>query len=404
VECVVWPSASPDLMVLGAILLSVLAFINVQRTIATRARYRWLAASLTAFLAALLVKETALVTVPLVAVIAFLETASGDSRVRRVMVALAPYFGLTLFYFLVRKHILNGLVATVTPIPLREMARTWPNILWFYERHLVIPTRVSLLYDYDLVEHATLWAFWIPLAAVLASLALFGVWAWRHRSPAVAMATCLVVLPVILVLNFRLFNWRDLVHDRYLYTPSAGFFILAAMALWELGSWSAKTIRPPVQRALAAGLLCFLALTTVTQAMPWRSNLLLLGHAVEVAPGNVASEMLLGNEFEGRGNFEEANICYRRVVQLTPAWGPAWFAYGRTLLLTQDPNHAVRSLQHSVALDESPIAFVWLALALDQVGRQQEAEAMLARAAAHDPSMLQVHARIQQNLLVARKN
>jgi hypothetical protein len=73
-------------------------------------------------------------------------------------------------------------------------------------------------------------------------------------------------------------------------------------------------------------------------------------------------------------------------------------------LLTQDPNHAVRSLQHSVALDESPIAFVWLALALDQVGRQQEAEAMLARAAAHDPSMLQVHARIQQNLLVARKN
>ncbi len=408
VESVVWPSGSPELMVLAAMLLSVLAFINVQRTTGTRVRYASLAVSLTAFLAALFVKETALMTVPLLAAIAFLETASGASRFRRVTLALAPYFGITLFYLLVRKQVLHGLVATVTPIRLWDMARTWPNILWFYERHLVMPTHVSLLYDYDLVEHATLGAFWIPLAAVLASLAVCVFWAWRRRSSAaaaaVAVAALLVVLPIFLVLNFRLFNWRDLVHDRYLYTPSAGFCMLAAMAVWDLGSWSAKTIRPSVQRVLAAGLLCFLALTTVTQAMPWRNNLLLLGHAVEVAPGNIAAEMLLGNEFEARGNFEEAKICYTRAVQLTPAWGPAWFAYGRSLLLTRDPNNAVRSLQRAIELDDPPIAFVWLALALDQVGRGQEAQALLARAEAHDPSMVQVHARMQQQLLAAYRN
>jgi hypothetical protein len=401
VECVVWPSASPDLMVLAAMLVSVLSFINSQRARASRARYGWLAASLTAFLAALFVKETAMATVPILAAIAFMETAAVASRVRRITVVLSPYIGLTFFYLLVRKEVLHGLVATVTPIPLREMARTWPNILWFYERHLVMPTRVSLLYDYDLVEHATLGAFWIPLMAVVASLVLFAFWARRNHSPAVAIATLLVVLPIPMVLNFRLFNWRDLVHDRYLYTPSAGFCILAAIALLDLGSRAAKMIGPLIQRALAVGLLCFLALTTVTQAMPWRNNLLLLEHAVEVAPGNIASELLLGNEFEVRGNFEEAKICYTRAVQLTPAWGPAWFAYGRTLLLTRDPNDAIRSLQHAIELDESPIASVWLALALDQVGRPQEAQLLLAKAESRDPSMSQVYARMQRQLLAA---
>jgi hypothetical protein len=400
VESVVWPSASPELMVLAAMLCSLIAFLTSGRTSSSGlARNAWFALSLTAFLVGLFVKETALVTVPLIAAIALLEPHCETSVVRRLTTVLAPYLGVTLFYFFVRYRVLHGLVATVTPTSLWDMARTWPSVLWFYERHLVLPTHASLLYDYDLVPHATLAAFWVPLAAVLATLAVAAFFLWRHRSSAVVIAILMVVLPIFLVLNFRVFYWGDLVHDRYLYTPSAGFCILAAMALSDLGCRLAQMIRPSVQRFLAAGLLSALALTTVAQAQPWKNNLLLLLNAVEVAPGNIAGEILLGNELENRDQFVEAEICYTRAVQLTPAWGPAWFAYGRMLLLTQDPKGAIQSLQHAVDLDDRPIALVWLALAMDQGGRQQEAHSLLARAVAQDPSMVQAYAVVQQKLI-----
>lgn len=401
VESVVWPSASPELMVLAAMLCSLLALLRAKTASPSSARYLWAAISLTAFLAALFVKETALAMVPLVTVIAFLEPSSETSAWRRLRIDVAPYLGITFFYFLVRNRVLHGFVPTVTPTSLLDMARTWPGVLWFYERHLLIPIHPSAIYDYDLVEHATAASFWIPLALVLITVLVTAFFSWRRRSLAVAIAILLVVLPILLVLNFRVFNWGDLVHDRYLYTPSAGFCILAAMALCDLGLWLGRTIRPSVQQFLAAALVFALASATVAQAQPWKNNLLLLLNAVQTAPRNIASEILLGNELENRGDFVEAKICYGRALQLTPSWGPAWFAYGRILLLTRDPQNAIRSLQRAVELDERPIAIVWLALAMDDAGRQQEASALLAKAVALDPSMRQEYIGLQHTLSAA---
>jgi len=401
VESVVWPSASPEVMVLAAILSSLLAFLEAQRTSSSSARYAWRALSLTAFLVALFVKETALATLPLVVAIALMEPDRESSAGRSLAINLVLYLGVALFYLLVRMHVLHGLASTITPTSLLDMARTWPSVLWFYERHLLMPMHTSLLYDYDLVEHITFAAFWIPLATVLATLAVAAFCLRRPCSPAVVIAMLLVVVPILLVLNFRIFNWRDLVHDRYLYTPSAGYCILAATALWNLGRWSAKTVGPTVQRILVAGLLCVMALATATQALPWKNNLLLLRNAVEIAPGNISAQMLLGSELESRGHFPEAEICYARALQLTPAWGPAWFAYGRALLLTRDPENAIRSLRRAVELDERPIELVWLALAMDEVGRQQEAQSLLVRAASEDRTMPQVYEGLQRELIAA---
>ena len=404
VESVVWASASPELMVTAGILCALLAFLIRQASSSRMARYGWRTFSLAAFLAALFVKETALVTLPLVAAIVFFELPGEISTHRRLAAGLAPYVGVALFYFAVRTHVLHGLVATVTPASWLNMARTWPSVLWFYECHLLMPIHTSLLYDYDLVEHATLAAFWIPLAAVLTTLAVSALLLWRHRSLAVTVAALLIVLPVLLVLDFRVFYWRDLVHDRYLYIPSAGLCILAAMALRELGRRFARTISPFAQQLLAAALLCGLALTTIAEAQPWKNNLLLLANAAEIAPRNIAAQIMLGDELESRNNFVEARICYRRALELTPAWAPAWFAYGRTLLLTQDPQGAIQSFERAIRLEDSPIAKVWLALALENVGRHDEARAALSAAVAQDPSMRQAYGDVQNRLRTASRN
>ncbi len=398
VESVVWASASPELMVTAGILCVLLAFLIGQASSPNTARYGWRAFSLAAFLAALFVKETALITLPLVAAIAFLESPSKTSTRCHLAARLAPYVGVALFYFAVRTHVLHGLVATVTPASWLTMARTWPSVLWFYERHLLLPIHTSLLYDYDLVEHATMAAFWIPLAAVLATLAVSAFLLWRHRSLAVTVAALLIVLPVLLVLDFRVFYWGDLVHDRYLYIPSAGFCILAAMALCELGRRFAKTITPLAQQLLAAGLLCGVALTTIAESQPWKNNLLLLAKAAAIAPRNIAAQIMLGDELESRNNFVEARICYQRALELTPAWAPAWFAYGRTLLLTHDPEDAIQSFQRAVRLEDSPIVKVWLASAFENMGRHDDARATLSEAVAQDPSMRQAYVDVQNKL------
>lgn len=405
VESVVWPSASPEVMVLAAILCSLLAFVEfTQRYSSSHLRYFWLVASLVAFLAGLFVKETAIVTVALVAALTVFPSSRPDRPFLRCVLNIVPYLAVTLFYCLIRSRVLRGWLAVVTPTSFADMARTWPGALWFYERHLIFPAHTSVIYDYDLVEHLTWPDFWLPFLAVLVTAVVWGFFLRFRHSVAALIATLLVILPIVLVLNFRVFYWRDLVHDRYLYTPSAGFCLLVAMALWEFSLRSVKVVRPSIQAVLLAGLLCVLALTSVTETLPWKNNLLLMRNAVAVAPTNIAAEKLLGNELETTGRIEEAQVAYGRALQITPSWGPAWFDYGRILLLSQDPTNSIRCLRRAIQLDDVPIERVWLALALESAGQPQQAQIALAEATAADPSMQQTYAVLRRKLVSSAQN
>jgi len=394
VESVVWPSASPEPMALAAILVSLIAF---RRFSASGKGGMWLALSIVALLAGLFVKETAIIVLPVVGVLAFLDPASAMTHSKRAIVV--SFFAVaTVLYLILRGSVLHALTTTITPTSWADMCRTWPNVLWFYARHLVLPIQPSVLYDYDIVQHATVADFWLPLAGVLASAIAIGYVAWKHRSPAALVAVFLLVLPVVLVLNFRVFYWGDLVHDRYLYTPSAGFCLLTAMGIADLGERLGEKVTRPVRWTVAAGLAGMLALVTVVQSQPWRNNLLLMTNAVKIAPRNIAAQMMLGNELESDGYFAAASTCYGRALLITPRWGPVWFSFGRTLLLTNDTPNAIRSLEQAVKLDEQPISLVWLSMALNRAGQSQRAEALLERAEAEDATMRVKFTALEQTL------
>jgi tetratricopeptide (TPR) repeat protein len=112
--------------------------------------------------------------------------------------------------------------------------------------------------------------------------------------------------------------------------------------------------------------------------------------------------MMLGRELESRGYFAAAATCYGRALQITPMWGPVWFSFGRTLLLTNDTPNAIRSLEQAVKLDEQPISLVWLSIALNRAGQSQKAEALLERAEAQDVTMRLKFTALQQALPAAK--
>lgn len=398
VESVVWPSASPEPMALAAILVSLIAF---RRFSASGKGGMWLALSLVALMAGLFVKETAMVVLPIVGALAFLEPVVAMTRAKRAMV-VGSFAVATLLYLLLRDSVLHALTTTITPTSWADMGRTWPDVLWFYVRHLVLPVQPSLLYDYDIIQRVTVTDFWLPLSGVLAFAIAMGYVAWKHRSPAALVAVFLLVLPVVLVLNFRVFYWGDLVHDRYLYTPSAGFCLLAALAMADLGQRLGEKVSRSFRWTVAAVLVGMLAVVTVVQAQPWRNDLLLMTNAVKIAPRNIAAQMMLGRELESRGYFTAAATCYGRALQITPQWGPVWFSFGRTLLLTNDTPNAIRSLEQAVKLDEQPISLVWLSMALNRAGQSQRAEALLERAEAEDATMRLKFTALEQALPAAK--
>ncbi|MGA3212430.1 MAG: tetratricopeptide repeat protein [Terriglobales bacterium] len=76
----------------------------------------------------------------------------------------------------------------------------------------------------------------------------------------------------------------DLVHDRFLYLPSAGLAMLAAVALRRLKGGSTIGGVPLAQLVTVLAVICLMATLTVSHTSQWSSEVALYRNAIEVAP------------------------------------------------------------------------------------------------------------------------
>jgi Flp pilus assembly protein TadD len=274
------------------------------------AGHKWLFLSLACYALSLLSKETALVLCPLIFVYEWRWAAGSrepttdnrqpatDSRspaALRALLVTLPYLAVTGMYLAARFLALWGLAPGATNRSSRaQMLMSLPAVLWFYLRKMIWPLPMSLFYPLRTVTHANLANFAWPLAASVAVLA--GLWIWSRRSAAAGMAAAWMVLPLALpLLATTRFRFYDLVHDRYLYLPSAGLVMLMALAVRRLPSPARPDRRPTTGAAgalpaLQLGCVAVLGIvlggTTIGQAQYWSGSLPLYTHGVEVAPRN----------------------------------------------------------------------------------------------------------------------
>jgi protein O-mannosyl-transferase len=302
-EAVSWVSGVTEPLFAALSLGVILCHIRAREATDPGDRIRWRAASVALFALDIFQKETAIV----VPVLLFAEwwlspdLSSKDrrERVRTAFLGLLPYLYTTVVYIGMRVIALGGFTPHRSVWPWRTMLWTLPSVAWFYLRGLLWPTGFGIFYDLNAVTQPR-WANFVSplLPVVLAAASLL----WIARSSRVAaFAVTLMVVPLLPVLYVRAFSPTDLVHHRYLYVPSAGLALLAALGFLRLSRWSNAA-----SAATLAIVAALLAWGTVQESRPWKDDLTLGARAIAIAPHGITAPSFYGGALYLAGRFSEA--------------------------------------------------------------------------------------------------
>jgi tetratricopeptide (TPR) repeat protein len=411
IEEVAWVSGVTELLLALLLLPSFLCYLKYREPI--RMGHGWLVLSLVLYALAMLAKETALVLPMIVCGYEWIwgrapqasSTAEAvGQRFRTAFSRGAPYLALTALYLPARAIALKGLAHAVAPRPLRTVVLTIPSLLWFYLKQLVWPVGLSAFYDTPEVTDPGFLDFFLP-AVGLVGVGVF-LWAgwrgvrkgaapeWRVREArAIAFAFLWLLLPLILVLNLSMFPETDVAHDRYLYLPSVGFSILAALAWRRINLGRVKLFgQPAVRLGVALALACLLGIGTVTQSVYWHDDLLLYYRGLTVAPHNEIGQRNLVALMSERGQHDVVvKLCLQILRRYPNSWtvnynlGYAYYSLGNL-------EEAQRYLGRAITINQfQGRALFYLGLTRLKLGRVSDAEILIRHALEVQPEARGYH-------------
>ncbi len=412
-EAVAWVAGATEPLLGLFFLSSFLCYLK--RREGGRGRRLWAASSLVLFALALLAKETAIAlpflvlawewifgraageTAPVATVRSTSEQKTPAAMtpplrsLGRLAVVLAPYVALSAAYLALRLRVLKELSHAFTPLPFHTLLLTAPSLLWFYFQHMVWPSGTSAFYDLPYVAAPGLSQFWIPAAAV--AVAALGLAWWSRHSRAIAFASLWMLLPILPVLDVRIFPEGDIVHDRYLYLPSVGLAIIAACALVRLKAALPKWLgQRAIQAAAMIGLALLLGFGAVEQSLSWADDLLLSYRGIRVAPKSVYAVNNLANAMLARGHPDQAIGLYEEALRLRPNFWEPNYNLGLVHYKAGRLEESERYLNRAIQINPfDPREFVCLGFARLEAGRAEEAAALMRRAIELRPDVANSH-------------
>jgi tetratricopeptide (TPR) repeat protein len=395
IEPVAWVSAASDSMVTMFAALAFVAFLkgrDLEHHAARGKKAAWWIASLVLLACALLTKEMAVVFAALVGIYAYLhpreEKASLGKRLLAAAIEAAPYIAVTLAYAVLRRHALPHATGQFDPTHgMIDWARTLPLVMSIYLRQLLVPVGLTGFYYTPYVTGAILSQVVAP-AAVLGAV-FVGLWYWNRHEPnsVVVFAGLWLLVGLAPALYLRNFNNGDFVRDRYLYLPSIGFAILAAMGLRRLPSikgWSAQAVQGCMVLVLCAGYVG----ASIAQQVYWANDLLVLRRGQSLYPENPYTMVGLAKEYSKAGAHDRAIKLARAAVRDHPEFG-----YG-PLALAEAYIHAGRFEEGRVWLDrvnpdyaKSEVGMAEVAGLYGQMGDYDRALALCSEILRKEPNL-----------------
>jgi tetratricopeptide (TPR) repeat protein len=302
-ETVAYISSRSEVLVATFYLLSVLSFIIAATTARAQTRRVHTIALFCWGLAGLACKETALTIAPALLLYDWLLLSGGGWRRSRW-----PLLGVAALPLALGGTVLL-LRAIFNPSPMGEYSATaglgfdrftpWQylmtqfGVIAHYLRLVVLPVGQTFDYDWPLARSLFAPDVFIPLALLIALVAL--AWRLRHREALFTFAvgwTLLVLAPTSSVVPIA-----DLAVERRMYVPLAAITLLAAAWLWDLvrllpAAWRSRS--PWAYATAVTLLLALLAVPTFTRASLWGDAIALHEDGVAKAPGNPRVRLNLG--------------------------------------------------------------------------------------------------------------
>ncbi|MGD1101761.1 MAG: tetratricopeptide repeat protein, partial [Terriglobia bacterium] len=305
--------------------------------------------------------------------------------------AVVPYLALFAIYMVARVISLQGFQNPREEHSFLSMFLTWPSVLWFYLQHLVWPTHLSPFYSREYYSHLDVRNVLLPAIPVLITGA--GLWFWGKRSPKAAVATIWLVVPILPVLNLRAFVEGHLVHDRYLYLPSFGFAMLAALGMRHLRLGPGRLLgQPAVQLGLAGIIGLAMGLEVVQATACYANETTFFTYVTSMSPEGHSSNMDLAGLLGNQGHLDEAIRIYTEIWPTQPDNWDVNYNLGYAYYLTRRLPEADRYLSRAVQIDASrPDAFFYLGLTKLKMGDVNAAAANVQRAVTIRPDADHYH-------------
>ena len=331
IEAVAWISGVNEPLLGIFLISSLLAYVH-SRTDAAGAS-KWKSMSLVLFACALLMKENALVLPALLLVYEWVFGVDwgrplGAKRVlnwcTEAFGQIWPYFVLVALYVVARIYALKGFTHIATPLSTAQLVFTWPALFAFWVRHLIWPAGLSTYYNFPAVLHPTFRNFVLPaIVDVSVGVAIF---AFVRRSRPAAFFAVWLVLPLIPLLNLRVFVANDFAHDRHLYLPSVGLAVLLAMALKKVCRGKPRWLGVPASLVVAVLVLtAAMGYGTVTESFYFKDNLTFYAYNLTRAPHNPDAESNYASTLAEGGQFGPAINAFLDAVNYNPTyWTPTF--------------------------------------------------------------------------------
>jgi len=348
---------------------------------------RWYAASLAAFVAALLAKGTAVTLPAALAVInVYPLRRLGGSAAWRSESARRVYRELTPFALLSLAFAALAMLALRPVEQLNVAGKVAVSTYSFcvYVSKTLLPIRLAPLYEMPRVVS-------IMEAKYLASIATCAVlvvasWRSAHRWPALAAVACAFGALIFPLLGVHQ-NGPQIAADRYTYQASAAFALLVGALLLAVP-------RPRVRlaRAVASSAVLVLAALTWRQVAVWRDGESLWRQVLRVERRSAIANNNYGNLLMQRGALDSAFARYSAAVAANPRYAEAHDNLGVVYARMDSAMAAVRHYQ--LALENNPrlaSAHVNWGVVLARQGQLDGAVAHFQSALEINPSLEDAH-------------
>lgn len=222
---------------------------------------------------------------------------------------------------------------------------SWLGALPVYVRNLVLPFWLNNLYPHDVSDLLS------PLRVGMGLILLMIVWIWCRRALENKNR-----LPVFVVVWFavaiapvsNLVPISTVVADRYLYLPSIGLFICAAVRIAEFAARD-RRVWGIVGVILIAMLGC-----TIRQSAAWRSSETLWRGSLRHSPDSAVAVHSLAHFYREAGDVALARTLYRQAIAQRSGYSRAYFNLG--MLEDQVGNSELGIRRYRQALLSDPTA------------------------------------------------